>query len=229
MSVSNPTAPASSLNRVSRTNRLVALAMLCAISYVVMFFLRIPLWSFLKYDPKDIVIVIGGFIYGPFSAFLVAFVVSMIEMISVSETGWIGFFMNILSTASFACVAALVYSKMRTKKGAIIGLILGVALMTVVMILWNYIITPYYMETPREVVASMLVPIFLPFNLFKGFLNMGLTLILYKPIMAALRKANLIPEQTKAEGKEKTLSLILPGAVMVATVALLVMAFNGSL
>ncbi len=228
MSVSNPTAPANSLNRISKTNRLVALAMLCAISYVVMFFLRIPLWSFLKYDPKDIVIVIGGFIYGPFSAFLVSLVVSLIELITVSETGWIGFFMNVLSTASFACLAAVFYKRMHSKKGAVIGLTLGVILMTFVMILWNYIITPYYMETPREVVASMLVPIFLPFNLFKGFLNMGLTLVLYKPIMSALRKANLIPEQTKAEGKEKTLSMVLPGAVMVATVTLLVLALNGT-
>ena len=39
--------------------------MLATMAYVVMYFLRIPIWSFLKYDPKDIIIAMGGFVYGP--------------------------------------------------------------------------------------------------------------------------------------------------------------------
>lgn len=64
--------------------------------------------------------------------------------------------------------------------------------MTIIMLLWNYLITPIYMGYPREAVAELLLPAFLPFNLLKGGLNTALTLLIYKPIVQALRKANLV-------------------------------------
>ena len=102
--------------------------------------------------------------------------------------------MNVLATASFCCTAAFVYKKKHTKKGAILGLSLGVVTLTVVMLVWNYLITPLYQGVPREAVAAMLPTIFLPFNLVKGGLNMAVTLLLYKPVVTALRKAGLVPE-----------------------------------
>ena len=111
-----------------------------------------------------------------------------------SDTGPIGMLMNVLATASFCCTAAFVYKKMHTKKGAILALSLGVVTLTVVMLVWNYLITPLYQGVPREAVAAMLPTIFLPFNLVKGGLNMAVTLLLYKPVVTALRKAGLAPE-----------------------------------
>ena len=63
------------------------------------------------------------------------------------------------------------------------------------MMLCNYIITPIYTGLPRETVAGMLLPVFLPFNLIKYGINTAVTLILYKPIVTALRKAHLLPEE----------------------------------
>ena len=54
-----------------KTKKLAAVAMLCAIAYVVMLVGRIsivPGLEFLKYDPKDVVVVIGGFAFGPLAA-----------------------------------------------------------------------------------------------------------------------------------------------------------------
>ena len=68
--------------------------------------------------------------------------------------------------------------------------------MTVVMLLWNYIVTPGYMEVPRGLVVSMLIPLFLPFNLAKGAGNTILALILYKPVVGALRRAGLAPQSS---------------------------------
>jgi riboflavin transporter FmnP len=59
------------------------------------------------------------------------------------------------------------------------------------MILWNYLITPMYMGVPREAVVEMLVPVFLPFNLIKGGANAALTLLLYKPVIYALKRMKL--------------------------------------
>lgn len=210
------------------TRKMATLAMMATIAYVVMYFLRIPIWSFLKYDPKDIVIVISGFIYGPLSACMVSVVVSTIEMISASETGWIGLIMNILSTCSFACTAAFIYSRMHTRNGAIIGLSVGVVLMTAIMLLWNYLITPLYMEMTREVVAGMLIPIFLPFNLLKGSLNMAFTLLLYKPLITALRQANLLPQSTGTSDSGKSAAgTVLLALTMLVTIVLILLVARG--
>ena len=69
----------------------------------------------------------------------------------------------------------------------------GALLMTVLMLLWNYLITPLYMHTARADVAAMLVPVFLPFNLLKGCLNATITVLLYKPVVQGLRHAHLLP------------------------------------
>ena len=117
-------------------------------------------------------------------------------MLTISTTGWIGFIMNVLSTAAFAGTAALVYKKKHTLSGAVIGLLLGSVLMTVVMLAWNYLLTPIYMGTPRAEVASMLIPVFLPFNLLKSGLNSAITILLYRPLVQGLRRANLFPQST---------------------------------
>ena len=72
------------------------MAMLCALAYLVMLVGRIPIVLFLKYDPKDIVIAIGGFLYGPVSAFVISVVVALVEL-PISETGIIGCIMNLVS------------------------------------------------------------------------------------------------------------------------------------
>ena len=168
--------------------------MLCAAAYIAVVVFRVPVVLFLKYEPKDIIIVIGGFIFGPLTSFLISVIVSLIEMFTISDTGIIGCIMNILSSISFACTASFIYKKKRTFWGAVIGLISGTLLLTAVMLLWNYLITPLYMTLPREEVAKLLIPAFLPFNLLKGGLNTVFTLIIYKPLVKALRGAKLIPE-----------------------------------
>ena len=204
----------------SKTKKLVILAMMSALAYLVMVFIRIPVVAFLKYEPKDIIITIAGFIFGPLEAFLCSLVVSLIEMFTVSDTGWIGAVMNLVSTCSFACTAALIYKKRHTLKGAIIGLVAGVGVMVVVMLLWNFILTPIYMGYPREAVAAMLPTVFLPFNLLKGGLNAAITMLVYKPVVISLRKADLIPASVPGSGAD-TGRRISPGVMVGAALVLI--------
>ena len=178
------------------TKKLVSLAMLTAVAYVVMYLSKLlpSVNGFLDFDFKDVIICIGGFIYGPVSAAGIAIVVALIEMFTISHTGPIGLLMNILATCAFCCTATFVYKKRHTMKGAVAGLTLGVIMLVTVMLLWNYLITPIYQKIPRAVVAAMLPTVFLPFNLVKGGMNMAVTLLLYKPVVTALRKAHLVPE-----------------------------------
>ena len=216
-----------------RTNvkTLTSLAMLTAIAYVVMILSKaLPQVSgFLQLDLKDTIICIGGFVFGPLAAAIISIVVAVVEMFTYSDTGIIGCIMNVLATVSFCCTASFVYKKVHTKKGAVIGLALGVAALVIVMLLWNYLITPIYMGMDREeVVVPMLLPVFLPFNLVKGGLNMAVILLLYKPVVTALRKAKLVPEsQTSltAGGKINAGFLLFALALLAtcATLALVLM------
>lgn len=186
----------------TNTRKLTSAGLLCAFAYIVMLISKVipEVAGFLQLDLKDIIIVTGGFILGPFYALIITVVVSLLEMFTVSNTGIIGMLMNIVSTASFCCTAAVIYKYFRTFKGAVTSLAAGALVLTVVMLLWNYYITPLYMKVPREVVYSMLLPVFLPFNLVKGFINGGLTLVLYRPLVGALSKIGLIKSYTASRG-----------------------------
>lgn len=208
--------------------QMVMLALLAAIAYLMVTFIRIPVVMFLKYEPKDVIITIGGFLFGPMASFVISLLVSLIEMVTISDTGPIGAIMNLLSTCCFACTASIIYKKNRTMMGAILALLVGTVFMTGAMLLWNWLITPLYLGYPRDVVASMLVPVFLPFNLLKAGLNTAFVLFLYKPLVTALRKTGLIESREQSSsGSRMGLSLV--GILLLITCILLLLVFQGKI
>ena len=176
--------------------------------------------GFLSFDLRDIVIVIGGFICGPLVAAIIAVITAVVEMLTISSTGPIGLVMNIVSSCSFAWVASVIYQKNHSMKGAVVSLVTGVIVMTGVMVLWNYLITPLYMHVDRSVVAGMLLSVFLPFNLVKGGINATLTMLLYKPVVTALRRAKLVePASGDSHGVKWTAMAV--SALLLVSFALL--------
>ncbi len=184
------------------TKKLTVLAVMTAMAYIAMMLFKFPVVLFLKYEPKDVIITIGGFMFGPVASLVMSAVVSLVEMVTVSDTGPIGALMNFISTCSYACVAAIVYKKIHSLKGAVIGLASGTVAMAALMMAWNYLITPLYMGIDRATVAGMLLPAFLPFNLLKAVLNSGITMLVYKPLSNIMRKAHVLPESTSSGGGE---------------------------
>jgi riboflavin transporter FmnP len=212
------------------TKTLVLLAMLASVAYILSFFKTplIPAAPFLSYEPMDVVITIGGFLLGPMAALVISLVAAAIEALTIGDTGIIGFFMNFLSSAAFACTAAFVYKKKRSVFGAIIGLLLGSGAMIAVMLSWNWLITPLYMGVTRPVVVSMLLPVFLPFNVLKAGFNSALTLLLYKPLVSALRKTGLTPTADFKPASAKW-GIYLLGAGLLLTCCLLLLILRGIL
>jgi len=202
-----------------RTRKLTVLAMLTALAFVVAM-VRIPVGLFiLRYEAKDVIIVIGGFIFGPLAVVAMSIVLSFLEMLLLSDTGPIGFFMNVISTISFAGTAAVIYKYKRTLGGAAIALIAGILVNVPIMLLWNYLIVPIFApHIDRAQVVSMLVPIFLPFNVLKGVLNAALSLMLYKTVRVALDKSNLLPATNEGTTQKSKTSL----AVMIVSMFLLI-------
>ena len=197
------------------TKTIAVCAMLCAMAYALTaasHFLLPPLLpaaAWLKYDPKDVILAIGGLLLGPVPALCVTAVTSLLEMLTFSETGWIGLVMNVIQSAAFILPASILYSRRKTFASAVTGLLFGVVLMTGLMLLWNAFLTPLYMGAPRDAVIAMLVPVFLPFNAIKGGLNAAITMLLYKPLTRALHAAKLLPAQPSGRQKSVTLANIL--------------------
>ncbi len=210
-----------------KTKKITTIAMFCAAAFLVSL-IKVPFNGFLDLELKSAVITICAFMLGPLSGLIISVIVPFIEFLTVSHTGPIGLLMNVIATCAFVCPAAFIYKRNHRLKGAVIGLTVGSLALTAAMLLWNYIITPVYMNVPRQVVAAMLVPVFLPFNMIKAASNMAVTLLIYKPIVKALRKANFVP---RGEGSAKTsginTGLTVFAVILLLTCVLLVMAFRG--
>lgn len=191
----------------NETRRITMLGMLTAMAVVVTLLVRFPLVpavSFLQYDPKDIVIMIGGFLLGPVSGAVISCLASVIELLFKGGTV-IDVIMNIVATCAFVCPAAYVYKKNHTRKGAVIGLCTGTLVNILVMLLWNYVMTPIYFGMPREAVIPMLPWIAL-FNLLKCGINGLIVFLIYKPVAKALR---FMTEDEKETPQQKKQSLTL--------------------
>lgn len=213
---------------VWKVRRLTIMAMFTALAFAAVAFVRIPVMLWLSYEPKDVLLTIGAFLLGPVEGIVMTVVVALLELVTISNTGIIGFVMNVFSSCLFVCTASLIYHRKRTLAGALIGLISGAILTTGGMLLWNYLITPLYMEnTTREQVAAMLVPLFLPFNLLKSALNATLTMLLYKGVSTTLRATKLLPPAQHSQSGKTYLAVTILSSLVLCALILAMLAWKG--
>ncbi len=217
----------------NRAKTICSLAMLTALAVAADLFLRLPnISGFLTYEPKDVILTIGAFIYGPVYGLVMALITCTVEMFTVSTTGPIGLLMNFLSSAVFIGVSSVIYHRKKTISRAIIGLVSGSLSMIVIMLLWNYIMTPIYMGVPREAVLAMFPTVLIPFNAIKAGLNSALVLFLYKGAVTALRKSGLVAERESSDNENKRMNTVIiavVSALLVATMLLVLLIFAGIL
>lgn len=180
-----------SIDRSDAIKRMVIAAVFTAIAYVCVCVFRIKV-SFLTFDIKDSVITVCAMMFGPLTGLEISLAVSFIEMITISDTQFYGFIMNVLSTAAFSMTASSIYGKKRDLLGSVLGLVSAVCATTAVMLLANLLITPYYIGADMATVAALIPKLLLPFNFMKSVLNASLVMILYKPIVTALRRAGAV-------------------------------------
>lgn len=201
--------------------QLIVTAMLCAVAYIVVWLLQPVKVQFLSFEIKDSILAIGAFLYGPISALTSVTLVALLELVTFSGTGIIGLIMNVFSSALFLCPAAIIYKRNRSLKGAVEGLICGVLCTTAGMVLWNWLITPLYMGVSREQVVGMLLPLFFPFNLLKASVNAVVTLLLYKSVVTALRKAKLFTVREETVANKTPFFTLAVGGMLLVLVGIL--------
>lgn len=192
-----------------KTRIIAGCGMLTAVA-VVLQYLEIPIPimpGFIKLDFSDLPEIIGAFAYGPVAGIVIALLKNLIHM-AVSQSGFVGELSNFMLGAVFAGVAGLIYSKNKTKKGAIIASLSGTLAMALISWATNYfIIYPLYysvMGFPEPAILQMyqallpstkniaqaLIIFNVPFTFAKGLIDVAVALVIYKPLSKLLKGKN---------------------------------------
>lgn len=195
--------------RNARVQKTVKLALLCAMSVVLMYVVRfpiIPTLAFLEYDMADVPILIGAFMFGPLEGLALTVVVSLLQALTVSAgSGWVGCVMHLFSTGAFALIAGVIYRRRHSICGAIEGLIAGSIAMVLMMIPMNYYMTPIFVSGPSMTYSEAqgyiwsIIWSFIGFNAAKAGINSVVTFIVYKPLSRLFKKE--FGRKSEQEGK----------------------------
>ena len=193
--------------RTIMIRRIAACAILTAMAVLLMY-LEIPLPFmpvFLKFDFAELPVLIGAFALGPVWGVIIELLKNLIHL-PVTQTMGIGELSNFITGVIYVGTAGLIYRKLRTKKGAAISMVVSTLVLAIVAIPVNAFITlPLYgsaMGFPLEALIgmsagvnplvkdkiSLLLAVFVPFNLFKGTVVGLITFFVYKPISKLINK-----------------------------------------
>ena len=161
----------------SKVHRLVGIALLAAIGYVLMMFSFpiIPAFPFLKLDLSDLVVLLGGLLYGPVGGIAVAFVRSLVHfaLTGGGVVNLIGYLAAFIASVGFLLPVVYTIRGKHLIWRQIDGLVLRTLRLTVVMSVLNWlVITPMYMAVFNFNLGMSLTKYVLigvvPFNLIKG-------------------------------------------------------------
>ena len=189
---------------------LAKIAIMGAVAVVIMLF-SFPLPSiaptFYKLDFSEVAVLIGSFALGPIAGIGIEALKVLLNLIfNGTNTAFIGEFANFLMGCALVVPAGLIYQKNKTRKGALIGIVVGIITMVIAGDLLNYfLLIPAYVSIahfPLEAIIAAGTKIFpfinstlslvlvcvTLFNLVKGVLVGIITVLIYKRVSPLLKK-----------------------------------------
>ena len=191
------------------TREITIIGMLGAIATVLMLF-EIPLPfapPFYEIDFSEVPVLVGCFALGPFAGVLIEFVKILLNLVlNGTVTAGVGEIANFCIGCALCVPAGIIYRRVKTKKGATIGLVSGTLIMTILGCFINaYIMLPTYAKAfkiPIEGLIEMgtkvngnITDLFtfvmfavVPFNLLKGILVSIIVLLIYKKISPIIKR-----------------------------------------
>lgn len=200
-------APARKMQEASKLRKLVQIAMLGAVAAVLMIFeFPLPIAPpFYKLDLSELPVLIGAFAMGPLAGMAIELVKILLNLVmDGSTTMFVGELANFVMGCALIVPAGIIYRMRKDKKHAMIGMGVGVILMTVTSVLMNaYVMLPLYSKAfmPLDTIiaaGSKIYPavtnlltfcvlIVAPFNLIKGVVISIITAVIYKYISRILK------------------------------------------
>lgn len=194
-----------------KTNvRRMTLAALCAALSAVLMLLSfsVPVLSpFAKFDFSALPELIGGYILGPVGAIIIIVLKVLLKLLFEGTSSlFTGEVQNLLLSMAYVLPAVLYYRKHRTKKGAVVGLVISSVFSVVVAIFTNvYLIFPAYIklygmnwDSIIQICAGVNpwiknIPTFVafsvvPFNLISRAVTSLIAVLVYKRLSVPIKK-----------------------------------------
>jgi len=184
------------------TRQLSTVAILAAIA-AVLFMIEIPVVLFYKLDLSSLPVLLGAFAMGPLPGTMILLVKALLGLLHSTSQG-VGELADFIMGFAMMFPAAVIYRRMKSRKGAIGGMVIGTVVATIVAVLTNlYIMIPFYGAAygmPVEAIVGMgqaIVPaidsvgkfvllITAPFNILKWVVISVVTALVYKPLSPIL-------------------------------------------
>ncbi|MDO4268771.1 MAG: ECF transporter S component [Eubacteriales bacterium] len=188
------------------TKNVVLMGMFGALAGVLMVF-EVPLPflapSFYGLDISEVPVLVGSFALGPVAGVVTEVVKILVKLvIKPTSTGFVGELANLTFGCAMVVPAGLIYKLNRTRKGAVLGLAAGTALMTVAAVIGNALVMlPFYSNfMPLDTIIaagaainpavsniwSFVIICVGPFNVLKGVVVSVITALVYKRISAVI-------------------------------------------
>ena len=173
-------------------NKFIKISLLSAIAVVLMYMdFPIPFLPFpwLKIDLSDVPALMGGFAFGPMAGILIELLKNLlILLVKGTGTGFVGETANFIIGVSLVAPAAWVYHRNKSKKTALLGMLLGFIGIQIVGIIANvyFLIPAYGMQMSVEESIKYVTVGLLPFNGIKAIMVSAITYVLYKKVSVAI-------------------------------------------
>ena len=203
--------------RNKKLSMLVKTALLGAIAFVLMFLEIsvpiVPMW--LKLDFSDLPALLAGFALGPVSGMIVQVIkVLLFLLFKGSMSGCIGELGNLLMGISLVLPASLIYARNKSRKNAVIGMLVGLVCMTIASGLTNYyLLIPVYskmmvieailnmckeLNPAMDSVAAYCYMAAMPFTALKAGIDCIVVFLLYKKLSPLLHNDGPKKQHKKA-------------------------------
>lgn len=180
--------------------RMAILGAVASVLYMLDFPIGMP---FYKLDLSNIPVMVGGFAMGPVAGLIILAIKDLTGLLHSSSAG-VGELADFIMSACMILPAAWIYARNKTRKTALISMLVGMVIMVFVSVFVNkWIMLPFYMGafhmSMEQLVAAadwggvdsewkLLLMITAPFNLIKGLVISLLTAVLYKRISPLLHE-----------------------------------------
>ena len=193
----------------TNVQRLTIAAIMGTISFILIYLsFSVPILSpFAELDLSALPELIGGFILGPVGAVEIIVIKIVLKLVFDGTTSaFTGELQNLILSLAYVLPAVIYYQKHKTKKGAIIGILIGSVLSIIKSIFTNiYLIFPAFMylygmnwdiiiETCSKVnpyikdIPTFVIFSVVPFNIISRTITSVITFLVYKRLSVPLKK-----------------------------------------
>ena len=175
-----------------KTNYIIKVGLLSAVAFILQVIgsmMQLKVAGFLEIEFSDFPAIIGSLSLGPVAGVVIELIKNLLHL-SMTSTGFVGEFANFAVNGSFVLVIGIVYKLNKTKKGAIMALVLGSIVMPIAAAIINYfVMLPLYMASADHAVKfNLVLTTITPFNFVRAIVLSVITVFSYKRLSPILHK-----------------------------------------